>query len=98
MTGRPAREIGAMAWRASSSVSPATNRRAKPCRAPRRAIQRVTAFFVESQKIRSRSGFVVFAFYWACIENLTERARMAYPALLRAKFGRTRVPYDLGEC
>ena len=51
-----------MARSASSSVSPATNLRAKPYFVPRRPIRFVTAFFVESQKIRLRSGFVVFAF------------------------------------
>jgi len=44
---------------ASASVSPATNRRAKPRRIPCRAMASVTRFFVDSQKIRFRSNVAV---------------------------------------
>jgi hypothetical protein len=46
---------------ASSRVSPATNLRAKPWVLPSRATHFVKLFFADSQKIRSRIGFVVFA-------------------------------------
>ena len=52
--GSPLRAKLALAVNASSSVSPATNRRAKPYFMPRRAIELVMLGFVDSHKMKLR--------------------------------------------
>jgi len=56
MTRIPLALRAAAVSRASSSVSPAIKRRAKPRRIPPRAIGRVTRGFVESHEMKSRTS------------------------------------------
>src|SRR5260370_28098943 len=53
---RPCAHSSRLAIMASSSVSPATKRRAKPYCIPRRAMELVTLRLVESQKMKLRTS------------------------------------------